>query len=67
MEQRYLVANAFAGIKVRGSKRATALETAHAFTEGEWLLTRTIAGGLEWSYGWQAAAAQRVRFMLDFG
>ncbi|MGF6482954.1 phage integrase family protein [Paraburkholderia sp. JPY419] len=67
VEQRYVVANPFAGIKVRGSKRAMALETAHAFTEGEWLLTRTIANGLEWSYGWQAAAAQRLRFMLDFG
>lgn len=67
VEQRYVVANPFAGIKVRGSKRAMAVETAHAFTEGEWLLTRTIANGLEWSYGWQAAAAQRLRFMLDFG
>jgi site-specific recombinase XerD len=67
VEQRYVVANPFAGIKVRGSKRAMALETAHAFTEGEWLLTRTIANGLEWSYAWQAAAAQRLRFMLDFG
>ena len=28
---------------------------------------RTIANGLEWSYGWQAAAAQRLRFLLDFG
>lgn len=42
-EQRYVVANPFAGIKVRGSKRALAVETAHAFTDG-----------LEWSYGWQA-------------
>ena len=67
VEQRYVVANPFAGIKVRASKRAIALETAHAFTEGEWLLTRTIANGLEWSYNWQAAAAQRLRFMLDFG
>ncbi len=67
VEQRYVVANAFAGIKVRGSKRAMALETTHAFTDGEWLLVRAIANGLEWSYGWQAAAAQRLRFMLDFG
>lgn len=67
VEQRYVVANPFAGIKVRGSKRAMALETTHAFTEGEWLLTRTIANGLEWSYGWQAVAAQRLRFLLDFG
>ncbi|AXW56174.1 integrase (plasmid) [Ralstonia solanacearum] len=67
VEQRYVVANPFAGIKVRGSKRAMAVETAHAFTEGEWLLVRAIANGLEWSYEWQALAAQRLRFLLDFG
>jgi site-specific recombinase XerD len=67
VEQRYVLANPFAGIKVRGSQRAMAVQTTHAFTEGEWLLTRTIANGLEWSYGWQAAAAQRLRFLLDFG
>jgi integrase len=27
---------------------------------------RTVADGLEWSYGWQPAAAQRLRFVLDF-
>ncbi|PLQ00398.1 site-specific integrase [Cupriavidus pauculus] len=67
MEQHYVLANPFAGIKVRGSQRAMAVETTHAFTEGEWLLVRTIANGLEWSYRWQAAAAQRLRFLLDFG
>ena len=67
IQQRYVLANPFAGIKVRGSKRATALEHSHAFTEGEWLLIRAIANGLEWSYGWEAAAAKRLRFMLDFG
>lgn len=30
-------------------------------------LLRTIADGLEWSYGWTAQAAQRLRFLLDFG
>ncbi len=34
---------------------------------GEWLLLRAIADGLEWSYGWSEPAAQRLRFMLDFG
>ncbi|WP_059414381.1 site-specific integrase [Cupriavidus basilensis] len=67
IEQRYVVANPFAGIKVRGSQRAMAEETTHAFTEGELLLTRAIANGLEWSYGWQPLAAQRLRFLLDFG
>lgn len=56
----------FAGIKVRRSQRALAAATTHAFTEGEWLLVRAIANGLEWSYGWEAPAAQRLRFLLDF-
>lgn len=67
IQQRYVVANPFAGLKVRGGGRATALDASHAFTEGEWALVRTIADGLEWSYGWEAPAAQRLRFVLDFG
>lgn len=66
IEQRYLLANPFAGVKVRGTSRSTVLDTSHAFTEGEWMLVRAIAGGLEWSYGWEAPAAQRLRFVLDF-
>ena len=67
IQQRYVLANPFAGIKVRGGGRTTALDASHAFTEGEWALVRTIADGLEWSYGWEAPAAQRLRFVLDFG
>ncbi|CAG9260444.1 site-specific integrase [Paraburkholderia unamae] len=67
VEQRYVLANPFAGVKVRGGNAASVLDTSHAFTEGEWALTRTIADGLEWSYGWAAPAAQRLRFLLDFG
>ncbi|WP_432260381.1 phage integrase family protein [Cupriavidus sp. TMH.W2] len=66
IEQRYVLANPFAGIKVRGRTRVAALDTSRGFTEGEWLLVRTIADGLEWSYGWDAPAAQRLRFILDF-
>ncbi len=66
-QQRHVLANPFAGLKVRGSGRAAPLDSSHAFTEGEWLLIRTIADGLEWSYGWEAAAAQRLRFVLDIG
>jgi site-specific recombinase XerD len=66
IEQRYVLANPFAGIKVRGRTRVAALDTSRGFTEGEWLLVRTIADGLEWSYGWDASAAQRLRFILDF-
>ncbi|GAQ27251.1 site-specific integrase [Ralstonia insidiosa] len=67
IQQRYVLANPFAGVKVRGSGRTGALDASHAFTEGEWALARTIADGLEWSYGWDAPAAQRLRFVLDFG
>ncbi len=66
IQQRYVLANPFAGIKVRGSGRTAPLDTSHAFTEGEWLLVRTLANGLEWTYGWEAPAAQRLRFVLDF-
>ncbi|ALF88277.1 Hypothetical Protein RRSL_00422 [Ralstonia solanacearum UW551] len=67
IQQRYVLANPFAGIKVRGGGRTTALDASHAFSEGEWALVRTIADGLEWSYGWEVSAAQRLRFVLDFG
>ncbi|MDI9700812.1 site-specific integrase [Burkholderia cenocepacia] len=66
VEQRYVLANPFAGIKVRGRAKA-GLDVTRGFTEGEWRLLRTIADGLEWSYGWSEAAAQRLRFLLDFG
>ncbi|ADG19772.1 integrase family protein [Paraburkholderia atlantica] len=67
IEQRYVLANPFAGVKVREASGANVLDTSHAFTEGEWALVRTIADGLEWSYGWSAPAAHRLRFLLDFG
>lgn len=66
IEQRYVLANPFAGIRVRGRTRVTPLDTSRGFTEGEWLLVRTIADGLAWSYGWSEPAAQRLRFLLDF-
>lgn len=66
MQQRYVLANPFAGIKVRGGTRAPALAATRAFSDGEWNLIRTVADGLEWSYGWEAVAAQRLRFVLDF-
>jgi site-specific recombinase XerD len=67
IEQRYVLANPFAGVKVREASGANVLDVSHAFSEGEWALVRTIADGLEWSYGWSAPAAQRLRFLLDFG
>jgi site-specific recombinase XerC len=67
IQQRYVLANPFAGVKVRGGGRTAAVDTSRAFTDGEWMLVRTIADGLEWSHGWEAPAAQRLRFVLDFG
>jgi site-specific recombinase XerD len=66
VEQRYMLANPFAGVKVRGGARGVALDASHAFTEGEWQLVRTLADGLEYSNGWAVAAAYRLRFVLDF-
>lgn len=66
MEQGYLLANPFSGIKVRGAEKGSVMDAKHVFTEGEWALVRTIADGLEWSYGWKSPAAQRLRFVIDF-
>lgn len=43
IQQRYVLANPFAGIKVRGGGTAAILDASRAFTEGEWILLRTIA------------------------
>ncbi|MCA7954556.1 site-specific integrase, partial [Burkholderia seminalis] len=67
VEQRYVLANPFAGVKVKSYAQRTGLDVSRGFSEGEWLLIRTLADGLEWSYGWSAPAAQRLRFLLDFG
>lgn len=66
MQQRYVLANPFAGIKVRGAARAPSMAATRVFSDGEWNLIRTVADGLEWSYGWEVEAAQRLRFVLDF-
>lgn len=66
MQQRYVLANPFAGIKVRGASRDAGLAASRAFSDGEWSMVQTVAEGLEWSYGWEPAAAQRLRFVLDF-
>ena len=44
----YVLANPFAGVKVRGAALRPELDTTRGFTEGEWLLLRAIADGLEW-------------------
>ena len=65
IEQRYVLANPFAGIKVRGASRSEPLAATRVFAEGEWSMIQTVAEGLEWSYGWAPPAAQRLRFVLD--
>lgn len=67
IEQRYVLANPFAGVKVRDATGTNTLDVSRAFSTGEWALVRALADGLEWSYGWSAPAAQRLRFLLDFG
>jgi len=66
VEQRYVLANPFSGIKVRGANRTVPLDSGRSFTDAEWSLVRTVADGLEWSYGWVEPSAQRLRFLLDF-
>ena len=65
IEQRCVLANPFAGIRVHGVRPA-ALDTSRSFSDAQWTLLRTVADGLEWSYGWTPIAAQRLRFVLDF-
>lgn len=67
VEQHYVLANPFAGVKVKSHAQRSGLDVSRGFSEGEWLLIRTLADGLEWSYGWSVPAAQRLRFLLDFG
>ena len=67
VEQRYVIANPFAGVKIKSHAQRAGLDVSRGFSEGEWLLIRTLADGLEWSYGWSVPAARRLRFLLDFG
>lgn len=66
MQQRYVLANPFAGLKVRGGSQEAGLAASRAFSDAEWSMVQTVAEGLEWSYGWEPVAAQRMRFVLDF-
>ena len=66
IEQRYVLANPFAGVKVRGTSRGVAFDASRGFTEHEWTLIRSTADGIEWIGGWSEEGAQRLRFVLDF-
>lgn len=75
IEQCYVLANPFAGIRVRGASHTGPFDTARSLSDPEWRTVRALADGLEgspgssgstgWS-GWSAPAAQRLRFLLDF-
>ncbi|MGJ7497814.1 phage integrase family protein [Variovorax sp. RT4R15] len=66
IQQRYTLANPFAGLKVRGADRSQEQAVMRVFSEGEWAIVQSVAEGLEWGGGWEARAAQRLRFVLDF-
>ncbi|WP_457334951.1 phage integrase family protein [Rhizobacter sp. P5_C2] len=66
VEQRYSLANPFAGVKVKGARRVNALDATRAFTDHDWSLTRGAADGIEWTEDWTEEGAQRLRFVLDF-
>lgn len=66
IQQRYLLANPFAGLKVRGATVSERQPAERAFGEGEWAIVQAVAEGLEWVHGWEPAAAQRLRFVLNF-
>ena len=66
IQQRYTLANPFAGLKVRGADRSQGQAVMRVFSEGEWAIVHSVAEGLEWGGGWETRAAQRLRFVLDF-
>lgn len=67
IEQRYTLANPFAGVKVKAARRTQALDAGRAFGEHEWTLIRQAADTIEWTgRGWTKEGVQRLRFVLDF-
>ncbi|WP_322069523.1 phage integrase family protein [Paraburkholderia bannensis] len=66
VDQQYVVLNPFAGVTVRGARPRTPFDTARALDDREWKTSRAFASKLE-HHGWSAPAAQRARFVLDFG
>jgi len=67
IEQRYVLANPFAGVKGKGGRVQPRLDATRMFTAHEWALLRATADQLEDSPGgWSLASAQRLRFVLDF-
>ena len=65
IESRYVLANPFAGVRVKAAARRAAAPAARAFSDREWQLVRPVANRLE-DLGWSTAAGERLRFVLDF-
>lgn len=66
IEQRYLLANPFAGVKVRGGQRAGPLDTRRAFSPHEWDLIRRVADYTAIEDAYSEHTLARLRFLLDF-
>ncbi|MEX3764634.1 phage integrase family protein [Paraburkholderia phenoliruptrix] len=66
VSQHYVVLNPFAGVTVRGGATRAPFDTGRALTGREWKIVRTAADPLERT-GWSTPAAERLRFVLDFG
>jgi integrase len=66
VDQHYVVLNPFAGVTVRGGATRAPFDVGRALTDREWNIVRAVADRLERT-GWTAPAAERLRFVLDFG
>lgn len=66
VEQRYLLANPFAGVKVKGASVASDVDGSRALTKFEWSLIRIEADRVDLNFGWAPESAWRLRFILDF-
>ncbi|ABB08577.1 phage integrase family protein [Burkholderia lata] len=66
VDQHYVVLNPFAGVTVRGGAARAPFDTGRALNGREWKIVRAAADQLERT-GWTAPAAERLRFVLDFG
>jgi site-specific recombinase XerD len=66
VEQRYVLANPFSGIKVRGGERTRPIDTRRAFTAQEWTLVRKAATLSEIADRMPPDSHARLLFLLDF-
>jgi site-specific recombinase XerD len=66
IEQRYVLANPFAGVKVRGAERAGPVDTQRAFSAHEWELICRVADFTAIEDAYSERALARLRFLLDF-